>query len=45
MGCYISDFTRFYRTCKQVAIGLLTYGVLMVFQYIGVTIDTLVTGE
>ncbi|MEX0882698.1 MAG: cytosine permease, partial [Cyclobacteriaceae bacterium] len=32
----ISDFTRFYKNGKQAALGLfLTYGVLMVFQYIG----------
>ena len=42
----ISDFTRFYKTGKQAAIGLfLTYGVLMVFQYIGATIGALATGE
>ncbi|WP_236973549.1 purine-cytosine permease family protein [Membranihabitans maritimus] len=42
----ISDFTRFYKNGKQAAIGLfLTYGVLMVFQYIGATIGALATGE
>lgn len=42
----ISDFTRFYKSGKQAAIGLfLTYGVLMVFQYIGATIGALATGE
>lgn len=42
----ISDFTRFYKTGKQAALGLfLTYGVLMVFQYIGATLGALATGE
>lgn len=42
----ISDFTRFYKNGKQAAWGLfLTYGVLMVFQYIGATIGALATGE
>ena len=42
----ISDFTRFYKTGKQAAIGLfLTYGVLMVFQYVGATLGALATGE
>lgn len=42
----ISDFTRFYKNGKQAAIGLfLTYGVLMVFQYIGATLGALATGE
>ncbi len=42
----ISDFTRFYKNTKQATIGLfLTYGVLMVFQYIGATIGALATGE
>ena len=42
----ISDFTRFYKTDRQAAIGLfLTYGVLMVFQYIGATLGALATGE
>lgn len=42
----ISDFTRFYKSGKQAAIGLfLTYGVLMVFQYIGATLGALATGE
>jgi cytosine permease len=42
----ISDFTRFYKSGKHAAIGLfLTYGVLMVFQYIGATLGALATGE
>jgi cytosine permease len=42
----ISDFTRFYKNGRQAAIGLfLTYGVLMVFQYLGATIGALATGE
>ncbi|WP_339922695.1 cytosine permease [uncultured Cyclobacterium sp.] len=42
----ISDFTRFYKTGKQAALGLfLTYGVMMVFQYIGATLGALATGE
>jgi cytosine permease len=42
----ISDFTRFYKSGKQAAFGLfLTYGVLMVFQYIGATLGALATGE
>ncbi|GAA5224899.1 cytosine permease [Membranihabitans marinus] len=42
----ISDFTRFYKNDKQATWGLfLTYGVLMVFQYIGATIGALATGE
>lgn len=42
----ISDFTRFYRNERQATIGIfLTYGVLMVFQYIGATIGALATGE
>lgn len=42
----ISDFTRFYKNEKQAAIGLfLTYGVLMVFQYVGATLGALATGE
>ena len=45
-NCVISDFTRFYRNSKQAVIGLfLTYGVLMVFQYIGATLGALATGE
>jgi cytosine permease len=42
----ISDFTRFYKTGKQAAMGLfLTFGVMMVFQYIGATLGALATGE
>lgn len=42
----ISDFTRFYKNSKQASIGLfLTYGILMVFQYIGATIGAIATGE
>ncbi|MEO9003203.1 MAG: cytosine permease [Ginsengibacter sp.] len=42
----MSDFTRFYKTEKQAAIGIfLTFGVMMVFQYIGATIGALATGE
>lgn len=42
----ISDFTRFYKNGKQAAIGLfLTYGVLMVLQYLGATLGALATGE
>lgn len=42
----MSDFTRFYKTEKQAIIGLfLTFGVMMVFQYIGATIGALATGE
>jgi cytosine permease len=42
----ISDFTRFYKNSRQATLGLfLTYGVLMVFQYIGATIGALATGE
>lgn len=42
----ISDFTRFYKNGRQAAIGLfLSYGILMVFQYIGATIGALATGE
>ncbi|HEY9487826.1 MAG TPA: cytosine permease, partial [Chryseosolibacter sp.] len=42
----ISDFTRFYKTEKQAAVGLfLTYGVLMVLQYAGATLGALATGE
>lgn len=42
----ISDFTRFYKDSKQAAWGLfLTYGVLMVFQYIAATLGALATGE
>jgi cytosine permease len=42
----ISDFTRFYKNGKQAVKGLfLTYGVLMVFQYIGATLGALATGE
>lgn len=42
----ISDFTRFYKTGRQAAVGLfLTYGILMVFQYIGATLGALATGE
>lgn len=42
----ISDFTRFYKTEKQAVIGLfLTYGVLMVIQYVGATLGALATGE
>ncbi|WP_439581502.1 purine-cytosine permease family protein [Dyadobacter bucti] len=42
----ISDFTRFYKNGKQAAIGLfLTYGVLMVLQYVGATLGALATGE
>lgn len=42
----ISDFTRFYKNEKQATLGIfLTYGILMVFQYIGATIGALATGE
>lgn len=42
----MSDFTRFYKNDKQAIWGiLLTFGVLMVFQYIGATIGALATGE
>lgn len=42
----ISDFTRFYKNEKQATLGLfLTYGVLMVFQYVGATLGALATGE
>jgi cytosine permease len=42
----ISDFTRFYKSDRQAAIGLfLTYGILMVFQYVGATLGALATGE
>lgn len=42
----IADFTRFYKSEKQAAWGLfLTYGVLMVLQYIGATIGALATKE
>ncbi len=42
----ISDFTRFYKDSKQAAWGLfLTYGVLMVFQYVAATLGALATGE
>jgi cytosine permease len=42
----ISDFTRFYKSGKQAAWGLfLTYGVLMVFQYVAATLGALATGE
>lgn len=42
----ISDFTRFYENGTQAVKGLfLTYGVLMVFQYIGATLGALATGE
>lgn len=42
----MSDFTRFFKTEKQV-IGSIasTYGVLMVFQYIGAAIGAMATGE
>src|SRR5690606_10037492 len=42
----ISDFTRFYKNEKQATLGLLlTFGVLMVFQYVGATLGALATGE
>lgn len=42
----MSDFTRFYKTDRQAIIGIfLTFGVMMVFQYIGATIGALATGE
>lgn len=42
----ISDFTRFFKNGKQAVIGIcLTYGVLMVVQYIGATLGALATGE
>ncbi|MCE7070833.1 cytosine permease [Dyadobacter sp. CY327] len=42
----ISDFTRFYKNERQAGIGLfLTYGVLMVLQYVGATLGALATGE
>lgn len=42
----MSDFTRFYKNDKHATWGiLLTFGVLMVFQYIGATIGALATGE
>ena len=42
----ISDFTRFYKSEKQAAVGLfLTYGVLMVLQYTGATLGALATGQ
>lgn len=42
----ISDFTRFYKNSNQAAWGLfLTYGVLMVFQYVAATLGALATGE
>lgn len=42
----ISDFTRFYKNGKQATVGLfLTFGVLMVFQYVGATIGALSTGK
>ena len=42
----MSDFTRFYKTERQAIGGIfLTFGVMMVFQYIGATIGALATGE
>lgn len=42
----MSDFTRFYKTERQAVMGVfLTFGVMMVFQYIGATIGALATGE
>lgn len=42
----MSDITRFYKTERQAVIGIfLTFGVMMVFQYIGATIGALATGE
>lgn len=42
----ISDFTRFFKNGKQTVVGVvLTYGVLMVFQYLGATLGALATGE
>lgn len=42
----MSDFTRFYKTERQAVVGIfLTFGVMMVFQYIGATIGALATGE
>src|SRR5690625_7341421 len=42
----MSDITRFYRTERQAVIGVfLTFGVMMVFQYIGATLGALATGE
>lgn len=42
----IADFTRFFRNGKQTVVGVgLTYGVLMVVQYIGATLGALATGE
>lgn len=42
----MSDFTRFYKTERQAIVGIfLTFGVMMVFQYIGATIGALATGE
>lgn len=42
----MSDFTRFYKNENQAIIGIiLTFGVMMVFQYIGATIGALATGE
>src|SRR5690606_35277287 len=42
----ISDFTRFYKNEKQAATGLfLTFGVMMVLQYVGATLGALATGE
>lgn len=42
----ISDFARFFKNGKQAAIALfVTYGVLMVFQYIGAAMGAIATGE
>src|SRR5690606_7561216 len=42
----MSDFTRFYKTEKQAVLGLFTtFGILMVFQYIGAAIGAMATGE
>ncbi len=42
----MSDFTRFYKTERQAKWGLfLTFGVLMVFQYVGAAIGAMATGE
>ena len=42
----MSDFTRFFKTERQAVIGIfLTFGIMMVFQYIGATIGALATGE
>lgn len=42
----MSDFTRFYKSEKQAVWGLFaTFGVMMVFQYIGAAIGAMATGE